>query len=99
MRRVYYAFFLRLGTHPLAVHGAGLALCLFALSRVVSIPDVLANLMEVKVGEVAHYLIGALINTQLITVVLLSLIVLNFGSLLWRLIKNSAWSVRHTSLA
>ena len=50
MRRVYYIFALRLILHPIFFHALLLGLSIFALSRVVSIPNVLVNLMDIKVG-------------------------------------------------
>lgn len=97
MRRVYYAFFLRVGTHPLTLHLAVFALGIVALAQVVSIPNILANLMDVKVSEVAGYLFSALLNTEFITVAILSLIVLNLSWFLWRLLIGNL-SVKESSL-
>ena len=88
MRRVYYIFALRLILHPIFFHALLLGLSIFALSRVVSIPNVLSNLMNVKVGEVVEFFIGALLNTQAITIVWLTIITLISLSLLWRLTRG-----------
>ena len=74
MRRVYYAFLLRQATHPISVHLAVLALSVFALSQIISIPSVLSNLLKVEVGRVAGYLLEALLQTQTATIVLLAVI-------------------------
>ncbi len=88
MRRVYYAFFLRQVTHPVFLHAALLLISLFALSRVVSVPDVLANLMQVKVGEVLQFFLGALLNTGTLTIVWLAIIIVTVASLIWRLFRD-----------
>lgn len=88
MRRVYYAFFLRQATHPFAVHGAIIALCLLALARAVSIPNVWANMMEVKVGELVGFWTGALIGTEIWTILLLAATSIASVSLIWRLLSG-----------
>ena len=88
MRRVYYAFALRLALHPIFFHALLLGLSIFALSRVVSIPNILVNLMDVKVGELAQFFVGAFLYTETITIVWLTIILLTFSSLLWRMVKG-----------
>lgn len=88
MRRVYYVFALKIVTHPIFFHSFLLGLSIFALSRLVSIPNVLLNLMNVKVGEVAQFFLGALLNTQAVTILWLAIITLTSCSLLWRLIRG-----------
>lgn len=93
MRRVYYVFALRLALHPIFFHSLLLGLSIFALSRVVSIPNVLLNLMNVKVGEIAQFFIGALLNTQAVTIIWLAIITLTSCSLLWRLVRGHNFSL------
>lgn len=88
MRRVYYIFALKLVTHPVFSHSLLLGVSIFALSRVVSIPNILLNLMDVKVGELAEFFIGALLSTEVVTIVWLTIITLTFCSLLWRILKG-----------
>lgn len=88
MRRVYYAFFLRAITHTVSVHATVLVLSFLALTQVVSIPNVWANMMEVKVGEILSFFINALLNTQSATIFLLVVIAATFSSFLWRLFKD-----------
>lgn len=88
MRRVYYAFFLRGLTHPLSVHAVVIAIGVFALSRTVSIPNVWANLMQVRVGEMVDFFLGALTNTQFVVILWLSVVMIAFLSLTFRLFKD-----------
>lgn len=84
MRRVYYIFALRLLKHPLTTHSFLAFLCLMALSRVVSIPDVWRNMLDVKVGELAQFWISAFFNADGIAMMLTILIVFALASLPWR---------------
>lgn len=88
MRRVYYAFALRLALHPIFFHALLLGLSIFALSRVVSIPNVLRNLMNVKVGESAQFFIDAFLSTDAVTIIWIAIITLTSLSLLWRLTRG-----------
>ena len=88
MRRVYYTFALRLALHPIFFHALLLGLSIFALSRVVSIPNILMNLMDVKVGELAQFFIGAFLYTEAITIVWVAIITFTSLSLLWRLTRG-----------
>lgn len=85
MRRVYYIFALRLVKHPLVTHSAVMVLCLTTLAQVVSIPNVFANMLEVKVGDLAMFWIGAFSNTGSITLVLVGILLVAALSLPWRL--------------
>lgn len=88
MRRVYYAFFLRLVTHPVSVHSLIIATSLLALSQAVSIPSIWHNLMSIKVGEVMSYLLGAFVNTQFAVQILSSVFIAALISLLVSLFRS-----------
>lgn len=85
MRRVYYIFILRRMRHPVVIHSLVMLTCLAALSRVVSIPDVFSNMLEVKVGELAIFWVGAFSNTGVVTLVLVAAIITALLSLPLRL--------------
>lgn len=88
MRRVYYAFFLRFLSHPIITHGAIAGVSFLALANVVSIPSIFSNMLEVRVGDVMHFFVSALLNTQSVTIVLLAIISLTLLSLVRRLFKD-----------
>ncbi len=88
MRRVYYAFVLRRLKHPLVSHSIVLMLSLFMFTRVVSVPDVWRNMMEIKVGEVLGFLTGALINTDFMTWSLLTLMSVTLISMFWKTLRE-----------
>lgn len=100
MRRVYYAYALRALSGPWFVHAAVLALSLLLLTRIVSVPDVWRNLMEVKVGEMFGFFWGALTNTHTLTLVTLGVIALTLVSLLWRLFEDRqvVWELEEGSM-
>ena len=84
MRRVYYIFTLRAVKHPLFSHGVVMGASFFLLSQAVSIPNIWVNMLEVKVGDLAQFWIGAFLNTGALTLVLLTLLLVAALSLPWR---------------
>lgn len=88
MSRVYYAFVLRRMKHPVVSHSVVLVLSLFMFTRVVSVPDVWRNMMEIKVGEVLGYLTRALVNTDFMTWSLLVLMSITLISMFWKTIRE-----------
>lgn len=85
MRRVYYAFALRLATNPLTVHTAIFAVCVFALSRLTHVAAIMENVSNVKVGELNTYIYGALMQAEFLTLVCLGIIIFTLLSLPLRL--------------
>lgn len=81
MRRVYYAYALRLAGHPVTLHGAGIIALLVTLTYFVSVVDVMRNIMSVEVGKVGEYFIGSLLNTEIWTLVILGALILAVLSL------------------
>ena len=73
MRRVYYAFCLRILSHPVSVHSVIIVMSFVVLSQAISIPSIWSNLMAIKVGEVDGYLFNALSSTQFAVQILLSI--------------------------
>ncbi|MDP2649951.1 MAG: hypothetical protein Q8P16_00085, partial [bacterium] len=57
------------------------AFLLFALPYFVSIPNVLANMLNVKVGELAPYIFGVFLNTEIWTLFILGGLILTALSL------------------
>lgn len=88
MRRVYYAFLLRRLKHPVVSHSVVLLLSIFMFTRVVSVPDVWRNMMEIKVGEFFSFIIRALINTDSLTWFLMALMLVTIISMLWKTLRD-----------
>lgn len=93
MRRVYYAFCLRLVSHPVSVHSGILMASFLVLSQAISIPSIWANIMEIKVGEVAGYLFKALVSTQFAVQILLSIMAAAVISLIFNLLRGRRFEV------
>ena len=77
MRRVYYAYALRLILRPVVAHGTLVAASIFFLTYFVSFPNIFANMLEVKVGELHTYFIDSMLHTEIWTVVLFGFAVVN----------------------
>jgi hypothetical protein len=86
MRRVYYTFALKTALSPALLHGLILCASFYVLTLVVSVPDVWANLMQVPVGNVFTFFLGALKHTQTVTLVLLAVMSLTLFSILRRIV-------------
>lgn len=84
MRRIYYAFLIRTALHPALAHGALAAVSIFFLTYFVSFPNIVANMLEVKVGDVHRYVLEAFMYTESWTVVLLGFAFMNVIVLLLR---------------
>lgn len=81
IRRIYYAYALRLTLHPVTMHGVAMLILIFALTYFVSIPNVLANLLEVRLGELAPYIAKLFLHTEIWTLVILGAIIFTILSL------------------
>lgn len=93
MRRVYYAFCLRLLGHPVSIHSAIIVMSFLVLSQAISIPSIWSNLMTVKVGEVAGYLWAALSSTQFAVQILLSIMAAATISLTINLLRSRRFEI------
>lgn len=85
MRRVYYAFTLRIVSHPIVTHGALLLASVYALSVVVHVASVLENLSKIQVGDLGRYMLNTFANTELWTLALIGIILFTIISLPIRL--------------
>lgn len=97
IRRTYYIYALRQLSHPVVSHGVVLVSSFFVLSQTVSIPNIWANMLEVKVGELADFFIGSLLNTQQLVLLILGVMAVTAFSLTWRLF--SARKISRISLS
>ena len=78
MRRVYVISFLKRVLHPFVLKGAVLVALLTVGSILVSVPNVIANMMSaIKAGSVFDFIINTILRTEVfVQVVFLSVIVL-----------------------
>ncbi len=85
MRRTYYTFVINIATDPLTLHTLVLGFCFYILAKIVSIKDVWANMLEVKVGELVVFFWNAIISTELITQITLVILFIALVSLVGRI--------------
>jgi len=74
MLRIYYAFGIKLAFDPLTLNSLFLVFCVCILSKIVSVPDVWANMLDVQVGELMGFLWDAVVSTEIATQVILGLV-------------------------
>ena len=76
MRGIYYAYMLRLVSLPGVFQGFVMLGVLIALTRFVSLGNVLQNLLQIRVGDVDYFLYNAVRTTEVWTLLLIGLFVL-----------------------
>ncbi len=72
MRRVYYAFVLRLATHPLLVSTVVFGGALVAFARNVHVERVVDALLSIPVGSVPQFVFSTLAHGELVTLLSLA---------------------------
>ncbi len=81
MRRVYYAFGIRLATSPVVVHGVLLFAALYALKVLVSITSIINNLRQIQLGNLDNYIFHAFMHAQFWTLVVIGIMFFTMLSL------------------
>lgn len=81
MRRVYYAFAIRMATHITTVHLVILATSFYAFAYFVHVAAVLKTVSKVPMGEMGPFLLRLLSHTDGITLVVLGVIIMTSLSL------------------
>tara|TARA_B100000745_G_scaffold300490_1_gene254726 strand:- start:1847 stop:2185 length:339 start_codon:yes stop_codon:yes gene_type:complete len=76
MLRVYYIYGLRLLLAPATLHVAVLAAAVYGIGYFVHVAAVLQNLSRIPLGEVAPWLVRAVLHTQGITLLVLGVAIL-----------------------
>jgi hypothetical protein len=74
MRRVYYAFALRMGTQPVVLYTALLIASVYGLSRVTHVASIINNIRGVQVGNLDNYILNTFMHTEFWTLALIGLI-------------------------
>jgi hypothetical protein len=87
MRRVYYAFALRLATHKAVLSFALLALSVYGLSVMVHVASIAENLRRVQVGRLDNYVANAFLHTDVVTLIFLGLVIFSLLSFNYSLLK------------
>ncbi|MFT5849263.1 MAG: hypothetical protein ACI9H6_000064 [Patiriisocius sp.] len=73
MRRVYYAFGVRLATHSITLHMVVLAVAAYVLTQLVHVASVLENVASVQMGELAGYLQQTLTQADVTTLAVIGI--------------------------
>ena len=81
MRRVYYAFAIRLATHATTLHLLVLAAGVYALGYFVHVAAVMQNLSRVPMGEFGPHMLRVVMQADVITLVVLGVVVMTALSL------------------
>lgn len=96
MRRVYYAFAIRLGTHPLVLHSALFAASIYGLSVMVHVASIIKNLRSIQVGNLDNYVFHAFTHTDFLTLFFVGLTIFTLLSLRFSL-KTPVWAGMQTA--
>lgn len=81
MRRIYYAFALRIATHQITIQLALFAVALMVFARMVHVRSVLENLLATEVGRVPMFAYSALSQGEALTVIALGVIIFTLLSI------------------
>ena len=81
MRRVYYAFAIRLATHKATLHLVALVVLGYVLTKLVFVAKVFDNLASRELGEVVPTLVRMVGNADLLTLVVLGAVIMTALSL------------------
>ena len=85
MRRVYYAFGVRLATHPITLHAVVLLVAGYALATLVHVEMVLRNLATTEVADLGTKLSTILFNADALSLLALGVVTFTVLSLPLRL--------------
>jgi hypothetical protein len=87
MRRVYYAFAIRLVTHKLLLSAVLLTLSIYGLSVMVHVASIAENLRRVQVGRLDNYVANAFLHTDVLTLLFFGLVIFSALSFNYSLLK------------
>jgi uncharacterized BrkB/YihY/UPF0761 family membrane protein len=81
MRRIYYAYVLRVAFQPAIVQGFFMLALLIALTYFVSLGSIIQNISQIRVGYLGTYFYNALTNTDAWTLLILGLMIFSVFTL------------------
>lgn len=82
MRRIWYSYIISLTTNIVAAYGFLFGASLVGFWQLVSVPSIMANLLNVKLGAVPQYIFGSLVHGQFFALCALGIMffsLLSFG--------------------
>ena len=81
MRRVYITFGIRVATHVTTLHLVVMVTSVYALGYFVHVAAVFRNASSVPMGEFVSYVAGSFVHTDVMTMLVLTVITLTMVSL------------------
>lgn len=81
MRRVYYAFGIRLATHPLTLHAVVLASAGYMLASLVFVQKVIENIATTEVADLGGKLVRILFHADLPSLIMFAIVIATLLSL------------------
>lgn len=75
MRRIYYAYGLRILAQPVLMHGFFMLAMLIALTYFVSIGNVIHNMMSIEMSRLDTFFYNAVTNTEAWTLLILGMFI------------------------
>lgn len=69
MRRIYYAFALRMATHPIILTGALLVGSVYVLSVFIHVASIVRNALAIPLAQIPHFIANAFLSTDTLTLV------------------------------
>ncbi len=101
MRRVYYAFALRLATHGIVVHGVLFGAALNVFARMVHVARVVEAVQTLPIAYLPQYVLNAVAQGEVVTLLALGVMLYactcigtNLGRLVSALIKIQQYALR-----
>lgn len=80
MRRIYYAYAIRLSTHTITLELALFVVALYVFAKMVFVQSVIDNLMATPVGNIPTFVMSALMQGEVLTLIAVGAIVFTFLS-------------------
>lgn len=84
MRRVYYAYAMSLLRHPAAFRGFIFGASFVLFLQLVSVPNILKNLLGMEVASVPTFILNAFMRGEVLTLLTMGVMVMSVLSLRWR---------------
>ena len=94
MRRVYYAFTIRIATHQVTKHLVVLSLLGYVLTRLVHVAAIYKYVSSVQVGELGSVLMRIAAHADWPTLLVLGLVIFTALSLRFKLVMPSVVTTR-----
>ena len=87
MRRIYYAYAIRVSTNPLVLHSVVLIAGVYGLSVMVHVASIVKNLQQVQVSRLDNFVFNAVAHTDTLTLLFFGLVCFTMLSLNWNVFK------------